>query len=802
MKAIKKLLVLFIVFVMSLSLFAGCGKKGGEEQTAYEGNVLNFQSSDKQLADFLNDYSHRHLRYDEYGIASENEYLNKTSMFAMNWATMGSIWHNFTGSGMNYDMHEYTKYFIQSIDQDDHGMIYAAHNLFMVGMSNITDGISQGWPFPTWRESGSRNTVYEFNSGAQDKALWTVCDGATFDVNDRGYAVFSYNAPSAGDDFTLTTTNVLNGNGIQTKHAPLIEMELCFDDYNNAIGTGTDVEDIYVIWKTREGGDQWFEAPYSLYCTNPKELTYSFAQRLYFDMYLHEDWDEKVVTDLGIKIASKDGKKLNIQNGSINYIRPNYDTRKSNFTYQYILMCGNYFNATNDVEYLAEVLPKIREAYLFLTHTLQGEKGLLNIDFLYGHNAIGRVYDQNNNLITMNTGDGITNSYWDIMLCSEINLEANVYFYQATKVMQALEQRIIDAGLSVEGGSVKNRVPGLARINYDYTPASLEAFASLIKTNIEADIKPVRQANGLYQNEGGFWNPETGRFAHGIREDLGTILDYGHVVWNTEAVMAGLGTASQQKSIMDWVTGKRTVAGDTSFGDDIYAYEFAPRTTTRSNITDYGFYAMTYGWSKDVQDGGTVMWASYYDLMARIKVYGGDSAYDRLKGIYAWYQKVRAVDSKGTDFYFDYYLLNGDGTAKYTLQQSGVSRGAMGLDREFFENCILPTAVPYGLFGMDGSKYNVISYTNNLPSDLGYLQIDNVLTGGVRYSIRMEKNTLEVKNTVNDEIPAGYKVSLNLKKPSGSFKVLVNGKETTDYAVNGNLITVTVPFANVRVSVE
>ncbi len=794
MKIIKKISVFIITLILAFTSLTACVNGG----SGYSGNTLNFQASDKELADFLNDYSSKHLRNDQNGIASESEYLNKTAMFAMNWATMGSVWHNFTGSALNYDMHEYTKYFIQSISQDDNGMIYSGHNSFMTGMSQITDGISQGWPFPTWRESGRNNTVWEFNS-SQDASLWEVSESATFSV-ESGYALFSYNGSGS---FRLTTDDILSGSGIKTKHAPIVEIELCYDDYNNAMGTGTDVEEIYVIWKTEEGGDRWFKAPYSKYCTDPTELTYSFAQRMYFDMYTHKDWDNRTVTEFGIEIEPKAGKTLNIENGKINYIRPNYDTRKSNFTYQYILMCGNYFNATNDNEYLVEVMPKIREAYLFLTHTLQGENGLLNIDYLYGHNASGRLYDEDGNLTDMQVGDGITNSYWDIMLCPEINLEANVYFYEATKVMQNLEQRIIDANLTTGNASIRNRDPeNRTRINYEYTPASLNALASLIKSNIEKDIKPVRQSDGSYQNEGGFWNPVTGRFAAGIREDLGTVLDYGYVIWNSEAVMCDIGSASQQKSIMDWISGERIVDGDTSTGDDIYNYEFGPRTTTKQNTKDYGFYANSYGWSKDVQDGGAVLWASYYDLMARIKVYGSDNAYQRLTGIYKWYQKVQEVGGTGTDFYFDYYLLNGDGTAKYTLQQSGVSRGAIGLDREFIENVILPTAVPYGIFGMDGSRYNTISYTNKLPESLDYLQIDNVLTGGVRYSVRLEKNVVEVKNVVNKNIPDGYTLKVNLTKPAGNFKVTVNGMEYTDYVVNGNLITVSIPFANAKIAVK
>ena len=103
---------------------------------------------------------------------------------------------------------------------------------------------------------------------------------------------------------------------------------------------------------------------------------------------------------------------------------------------------------------------------------------------------------------------------------------------------------------------------------------------------------------------------------------------------------------------------------------------------------------------------------------------------------------------------------------------------------------------------MDGSELNAISFTNNLPSALKYLQIDNMLTGGVRYSVRMEKNVLEVKNIVNDSVPEEYTLKFRLDKPSDKFTVKINGKETADYKISGDKIVVAVPFGNVRVEVK
>ena len=68
---------------------------------------------------------------------------------------------------------------------------------------------------------------------------------------------------------------------------------------------------------------------------------------------------------------------------------------------------------------------------------------------------------------------------------------------------------------------------------------------------------------------------------------------------------------------------------------------------------------------------------------------------------------------------------------------------------------MLHSAVPFGFFGMDATEYNTVAFTNNLPSQLGWWQIDNMLYGGITYSVRMEKNTLSIKN-VEGTVPEGY----------------------------------------------
>ena len=83
---------------------------------------------------------------------------------------------------------------------------------------------------------------------------------------------------------------------------------------------------------------------------------------------------------------------------------------------------------------------------------------------------------------------------------------------------------------------------------------------------------------------------KTGRF--GTVDLDGNLHDYGFTFLNNEAVYYDFATPEQARSIHAWLSGQRVVEGDTSTGQDIYRWRFAPRSTTRRNL-DYYFW----GWS-------------------------------------------------------------------------------------------------------------------------------------------------------------------------------------------------------------
>lgn len=105
----------------------------------------------------------------------------------------------------------------------------------------------------------------------------------------------------------------------------------------------------------------------------------------------------------------------------------------------------------------------------------------------------------------------------------------------------------------------------------------------------------------------------------------------------------------QAKAIMDWCTGVRNVEGDTATSDatlaknTIYYFECVPRISTKSNSNQYaygGWASSLIDFGRQVQDGGSAMWVTYYDLVSRQRVYGTDNAYERIFEIVDWYEDV------------------------------------------------------------------------------------------------------------------------------------------------------------------
>ena len=833
-----------------------------EALESYLGENLYYQAADETLAAFLNDFAERNLRYNE----NSNGYfpVSGGTGFAKNWEAMGLMWHNATADVYSDKVNQQNIYsYLESITQDGLGMIYNTHNGRDSSVYEIAGdaALPQGWPFPSWYNSTNDpdsnldanlgSTAFEFN-GKTPQHTWQydkwVVEGGTFTVDSNeystnvstgdGYAEFATGSLQADEVLRFYRSDIselTRAGGIMSVYSPFIELAL---DFN-----ATNLEDYYLIWKTKAGGDTWYSAAHNEFATTTNSSFTNYTDRCYLEMYHNENWDNQIITAIGLEFRPKSGTVLTV-GGQIDYIRCQYDTRQSNPTLQWLLAFSNYIQYTNDTDALAALMPKARNAMLFLTHTLEGEKGLLDVSYLYGHNGIG-MYKKSDGTYNFDTVNGVGNGYWDLIAPSKESLESNIYFYQALLAMADLEERVSASGVTVSGtSSIRNRTLGGADVSYGYTADSLTELAATVKANMEKEINPVLQSDGSYANEGGFWYSATGRFAAGINEETGAIADYGYVYWNLEAICAGIGTDAQQLSIMQWIDGQRIVDGDTSTGDDIYFYEFAPRFNTKDCYENLSAFAYSNVsslmdscgtcWSKQVQNGGAAIAWTYYDLVARAKVLGADNAYARLQEIQAWYAKVQAAGGTGYNFYSTYYdalaeeanatnkswswsdlgyvytIADKDAYGTYNLQQANAKDaegnviydkgpGAIGLDAEFIESITLIKAIPDAFFGMEANGHNSISFEHNLPSKLSIFEIDNMKFGSCVYSLRATDDSLQIFNVTGT---ANGTVTMKFAEPATSYKVYVDEVEMNDYTVENGIVCVTVDFGSVCVKVK
>ena len=768
----------FISLALALScassafVLSSCNKKKDdvERNTA----LRVFESSDGALDNFLNSYMERHIGYNDNRVITNT--LGTGTTYAKYWEEKSLSWfdHDILGK----DIESSIKTQLEVTPQDDYGMIFNANNNFLDSMwSGVAGGNPFCWPFPLYNKSQGNSIGWEFNNSANED--WYVQNGGQITYN--GFANVSFSGEKdeplivKTKDFPLLYTKTYS-----TEHCPIIELDMRLNNLY-LFGMESNVEDVYIIWKTEKGGETWYEVPLSTWAVTTPEQTAYTAVRTWLPMYLNENWNGQNLTAVGVKVQPKDGKALDVE-FRLNNFQLNYDTRQSFPTSQYIMAFGEYASTSRDLEFLQNNLARLRQAIMWELECLKGKQGMLDISYLQGHDGIpGQV------------GHGISDCYYDITPSPAINFWSNINFYNALKTVIAVEKMAAAYGITDTTANIRHPYNVEERIQWTYSVADLERILSNLKANIE---KPYVDGDYDWSEKGGFWDAKTGRFIQGFTAE-GVKLDYGYLHYNLEAVSYGIGTDAQVKSIMDWVSGDRIVEGDTSTGDDIYIFEFAPRYSTVDNKKDYLWAYQKGGegrlrFGDSVNDGGAVITWSYHDLVARVQERGVEDAFGRLKEINAWYDKVASYGGEGINFYREYY----DRQDVVTVQGSG-NEGGAGLDSEFLEASLMYAAIPYGFFGFDATEANTIGFTHNLPDALTYWQINHMEVGSLKFSVKMTKNSftiLNAKGSVGDT-----KLKLTFDKGT---QVLIDGKATTDYVVKNDKIIVTVPFANCTVTVK
>lgn len=777
--------------------------------------MLKFSSSDEGLDNFLNDYLHRHLRYDDLRIGSLS--LGSSVMFNKEWEAMSLMYFD-SASSVPDDRYAMIEDWTTNVPVDKYGYVWSNKEELQPNYFAAATYFGQGWPFPDYSLSYGNSQGWEWDDNGMDEGWEVRLNGSTTTPT----IVSGLMSVESSRIETVEFTSSATGTYLIPKHAPFLEIDIRLNDYDS-IGAASGFDDVIVEWQNAKS-DTWYQVSYKDYATYVTDIGATFSKKFYLPMYLNSDWGRSnepadAITRLRITVKAKDGVKVN-GGISLNYVRGQYDTRQTNNNALLLRAARMYYEYTGDNEYLQNNLARFRKAAEFLIGVCGGEDGLISMrDFFVGHEGGTNKESEYAN--------SIGNGYWDIISCAPDGFYTNIYYYKAIESMLYLERMAEAAGIEAEMPTVANGDYSSGQegsFTYDETAESLEELLGTIRTALQAPVDTNAKT--------GFWDEEKGRFIEGF--DLyGEVIDYGFIMFNLEAVAAGICTDEQATAIMDWVSGKRIVEEDAqnapgnsedarqgnyasgyqgtrlnedgSFADTgtlgIYDFEFAPRSTTVKNTNQYVWnWAGNNAFGGQVQDGGAIMYLSYYDLMSRISTYGADDAFERLKGIQTWYEKVKAVADEANidetapkNFYREYYSQRG------IIMQGAGTAGGIGLDEEFLESALLLAAIPYGFFGIGSEEYNVLSVAPSIPDSLDWWKMENLQYRGVNYDLSVGKDFVQVSYVKG--FPTGLSLSVTLPFSEGQ-RVYVDGVPTSDYVTEGNTVTVTVPFKACKIQVK
>ena len=352
----------------------------------------------------------------------------------------------------------------------------------------------------------------------------------------------------------------------------------------------------------------------------------------------------------------------------------------------FILAARNYLlmNRKDSSAFLDSVNNKNQKMYDRLDTAM---KYMLNV--LDGKNGVMIIKDPKND----GTPTGVSSNYWDAYrACGYKSAYENILFYASLNAMADIE--------SVRGDSGKE--------SYYRTLAS-KAYTEINNT---------------------FWDSAKGRYITSIDKN-GLKHDYGMTFLNYMAVSYGLASNSYAQSIYDWVDGKRTIAGDTSTGSDIYG---AFTYNSRSNTLDVSTTGKPYYWwdhdgqlpctpntfggfGNQIQNGGNIFYTAHDDMTGRLLTIGTGSAYNRFKTIMTEFHKDELRRWKFT-------------------QYGGYVEGIIG---EFPESGLVPLTFLTGFIGVN-PELEGLAIKPMLPDEFTFAGVSEYAYNGHVYAIEVNKS--------------------------------------------------------------
>jgi|GEM_PF-372229 len=569
-------------------------------------------------------------------------------------------------------------------------------------------GHGEGWPFPTYGQAQGIGWVFQTSHLAYrmpwtgDVSDWTLNGIVTQGLaKDRGWQL-----QVRGDEAALVTPAF----DIDHEVGPLLRLE--WEATFPAGATAT------LEWATAV--EPGFAAARSL----PVPLVPDGPGGLFthVPLYRHPGWSGRL-TRFRLTFRGASGASLRVLT-----LCAVPDTRHTVNNPCFLQGCTEYFNWTGDTEFLRQNVARMRAVLAFAIREFRVEEEGCVFAPWVGHEGTSGLALTADGGKTIRYGHGIGANYWDLLPFSGRDCLATLYLVDALRRMSDLE-----AGLA--------RHP-----EWGIAAAPAELAAPRLADLAERLVREGQQR---------FWNPETGRFVACVDTE-GVAHDYGYTFVNCEALYYGFGSQTQAASILDWLSGRRTVAGDTSTGADIYHFRFGPRATTRRNVEWYTFpWSGPEGipWGGQVQDGGAVLGFSFHDQMARLRYAGPEDAWQALQRTLDWFADIRAAGG-----YRAYYAVPGRGTL-----QGGGPPGGLGMDCEFFESLLVPQIMLYGFLGFQATPEG-FALAPRLPADWPSLTVNRIHFRAAVLSLEAKADSVTIRSdgqaecTVRLRLPPGWRV--------------------------------------------
>ncbi len=374
----------------------------------------------------------------------------------------------------------------------------------------------------------------------------------------------------------------------------------------------------------------------------------------------------------------------------------NLDHRQFYTNSCYILACADYYFWSGDKEFLSKVKDRLRKAcdYMLNSPDTNGKEGLLRLT--------SKDHD--------GTGKGLAGTYWDNVPFGYLTAYENVYFYGSLKAMA-----------------------DLGRIWGDTKRAN--------------ELTALRDKCRKRYNEL-FWNDKAGRYI-GCIDVKGVKHDKGFAQVNLEAAAYGLPSQTQAQRIYHWLEKEPTATGK---ADTYSAFIFAPRSNT-IDTRDWWFMNSTVApynepFGDHNQNGGAIMYVSYFDLMARRNYLGADNAMKRFREILDRYEKPDKLCG-GTPLYY------GESDATQ-----------VGTSIPFPESGLVPTYFLHGLVGVNAKPQGLV-IDPRLPKGMTFAGVKHVWYHGKPLTIKAFRDHVEVtredtrkttKLPIKPGIPAVYRL--------------------------------------------